>query len=312
VDFGVTEEPKHGVLGFGTAHLYAASRREAIFLLHAAWDAGVRWFDTAPLYGHGAAEGILGEALRGRREGAIIVSKVGIDPVKISLPYRLHALSARVTSGLPGVKRVISPPAPLSPRFHQFAPDAVRATVDRSLKALQCDALDLLLLHECAPAEAANPELLETLQALKRQGKIKAFGTAAGFEETAEIAARQSAAFDAFQYPFHLDGPPCSQTAAPWIAHSILGARIRQLEQLLSSDAAARDRAMALDVDPDRPDMARRLLSAAARMPNVSAVLFSTTRLDRVAPLAGGLEVSAAEASAGLEFARWGAAHTGR
>lgn len=298
----MTETSKLGVFGFGTAHLYGgASRRAALSLVHAAWDAGVTWFDTAPLYGHGASEAILGDALQGRRSEATIVSKVGIDPVNITLPYRLHAQAARLAGKLPGLKRLIAPPPPLSPRFHQFAPDAVRASVERSLKALRTDYLDMLLLHECTPGEAES--LLDTLNALKQQGKIKAFGTATSFDETVQIAARRSADFDAFQFAFNLDGPPAR--GQPLIVHSVLGPRVKQLEQALAGDAAARARASALGIDPDQPDLARRLLAGAARGADVRAVLFSTSKPERVAALAGAGTLSAAEAEAGLAFARW-------
>ncbi len=302
----MTQIRKPGVLGFGTGHLYGgATRAASLSLLSAAWDAGVTWFDTAPLYGHGEAEAILGEALRGRRAKATIVSKVGIEPVRINLGYRVHAQSARLAAKLPGMGRLIAQPAPLNPRFHQFAPASVRASVERSLRALRTDYLDLLLLHECTLPEAGDPDLLETLDALKQHGKIKAHGTATSYETTAQIAAREGAAVSAYQFPFSSDGPPRTPAGATLIAHSVLGARINQLEQRLAEDPAARDRARALDIDPGQPDFARRLLSAAARTPDSAAVLFSTSRLDRVVLLASARELSEAASAAGLEFARW-------
>ena len=104
--------------------------------------------------------------------------------------------------------RLFPPPPHLEPRFHQFSPDLVRMRVEHSLKALRTDVLDLLLLHECTPEAAGEARLLETLDALKRQGKIKAYGTATSYEATTQIAARQRGAFDAFQFPVQLEGPP--------------------------------------------------------------------------------------------------------
>lgn len=304
--FDVIKTSKLGAPGFGTGRLYGgASRRASLSLLHAAWDAGVRWFDTAPLYGHGDAESILGDALVGKRADATIVSKVGIEPVRITLAYRLHAQSARLAAKIPGVGRVLAPPAPREPRFHEFSPQSVRASVERSLKALRTDYIDLLLLHECTPQEAEDESLLEVLDALKRNGKIRAHGVATSYEESAQIAARAPAGMEACQFPFHLDGPPPVSAGVALIVHSILGPRIEQLERLLVVDAAARARASALDIDPDKPDLAKRLLAAAAQTPQVAAVLFSTSRPDRVASLAQIDEVSKVEAAAGLEFARW-------
>lgn len=304
--FDVTKTSKLGAPGFGTGRLYGgASRGASLSLLHAAWDAGVRWFDTAPLYGHGDAESILGDALVGRRADATIVTKVGIEPVRITLGYRFHAHFARLAAKVPGVGRVLAPPAPLQPRFHVFSPEAVRTSVERSLKALRTDCIDLLLLHECTPQEAEDASVLEVLDTLKQSGKIKAHGIATSYEASARIAVRPPTGMEACQFPFHLDGPPPAQAGVALIVHSVLGPRITQLERLLAADAAARARASALGIDPDAPDLAKRLLAAAARIPEVAAVLFSTSRPERIAALVGANEISQLEATAGLEFARW-------
>lgn len=306
MDFDVIETSKLRAPGFGTGSLYGGrSIGAALTLLHAAWDAGVRWFDTAPLYGHGDAESILGKALVGRRTDAIVVSKVGIEPVRITLGYRLHAQAARLAANVSSAERLLKPPAPLEPRFHQFSPHSVRASVERSLNALRTDYIDLLLLHECTAQEALDGALLEVLEALKQQGKIRAHGIATGYEVSAEIAARPPMGLKACQFPFHLDGPPPAPGGVALIVHSILGPRIKDLEQLLEKDGGARAQAKALDIDPDKPDLARRLLAAAARFPQVAGVLFSTSRPDRIASLARAHELSQRDAAAGLAFARW-------
>ena len=69
-------------LGFGTAplgNLYrAVSDEDAHNVLQAAWDSGCRYFDTAPLYGNGRSERLLGTALKGvPRDSYIVSTKVG-------------------------------------------------------------------------------------------------------------------------------------------------------------------------------------------------------------------------------------------
>ena len=70
-----------GTLGFGTAPLGNMYRNipeeEAIATVDAAWDNGVRYFDTAPLYGSGLAEIRLGEALSKRNRDEYLSTKVG-------------------------------------------------------------------------------------------------------------------------------------------------------------------------------------------------------------------------------------------
>src|SRR5437764_7899291 len=70
-------------LGFGCASLMGAlGKRESLALLEAAYEAGVRHFDVAPLYGFGQAEGCLGEFLAGRRDQVTVTTKYGIPPAK--------------------------------------------------------------------------------------------------------------------------------------------------------------------------------------------------------------------------------------
>ena len=74
--------PAGTLLGFGTAPLgnmfRAIPEHEAIATVEAAWDQGIRFFDTAPFYGAGLAEIRLGEALSGRkRDDYVLATKVG-------------------------------------------------------------------------------------------------------------------------------------------------------------------------------------------------------------------------------------------
>ena len=65
-----------GVIGQGTWQLERAPRREAIATLRRGLDLGLNHIDTAEMYGNGAAEALVGEALAGRRDEAFVVSKV--------------------------------------------------------------------------------------------------------------------------------------------------------------------------------------------------------------------------------------------
>ena len=115
--------------------------------LRMAYEMGCRVFDTAPGYGAGNAELILGRALSGKTD-AFIVTKVGYF-------------------GYPTTRQ--SAPEDASP-------SAIRTTVDGSLKRLQRDRLDIVLLHLNAyPIERAG-EVFDTLAALRDVGKIAGFG----------------------------------------------------------------------------------------------------------------------------------------
>ena len=84
-------------LGFGCASLGSrVAAADGLNALAAAFDAGVNWFDVAPAYGAGEAETLLGRFLRGRRDRAFVVTKVGMAP-----PRRLGALRLAYALGRP-------------------------------------------------------------------------------------------------------------------------------------------------------------------------------------------------------------------
>src|SRR5262249_31420397 len=119
------------------------TNEEAVRLVHAALDRGCNLFDTAPNYGLGASERILGQALQGRRAEAVITSKFG----------------------------------PHVDGDTDFNASLLLESVEGSLKRLQTDYLDVLLLHnpplEVLHGTTAHWEILRTL---KQQGKVRAFG----------------------------------------------------------------------------------------------------------------------------------------
>jgi len=108
----------------------------SIDTIHAALDNGIQSFDTAPMYGKGESERILGKALVGRRDQVIIADKLA-----------------------PGVSTKA----------------AIQEACEVSLKLLQTDVIDLMQIH-WPDREVAFEETIAGLLALKEAGKIKAFG----------------------------------------------------------------------------------------------------------------------------------------
>ncbi|HWF11058.1 MAG TPA: aldo/keto reductase [Bryobacteraceae bacterium] len=164
--------------GFGCSGLMGAlGRRESLALLSAAWDAGIRHFDVAPLYGHGEAENVLGSFLRGKRDQATIVTKFGLAPTGNSWLLRIARAMARPLRGTATALRprhqaatqVAPPRAPFDARH------AERSLVS-SLRALQTDCIDILLLHEAEPHLLGDNGLLNFLEQAVRKGMIRSFG----------------------------------------------------------------------------------------------------------------------------------------
>src|ERR1700736_5895966 len=94
-------------LGFGCSSVMGLlGRRESLAMLESAYDAGIRHFDVAPMYGYGEAEGCLGEVLARHRRQVTTTAKNGI-PAKPSRPMvRLARSIARpVLQRFPGLKQ---------------------------------------------------------------------------------------------------------------------------------------------------------------------------------------------------------------
>ncbi len=116
--------------------------RSAIQAIQTAIDEGVNWIDTAPFYGWGKAEEIVGKAIKGRRDKVYVFTKCGTLP-----------------DGKGG-----------STENHK--PETIRKEVEASMKRLQTHYIDLLQFHDM---DATTPieQSWKTLQDLVHQGKVR-------------------------------------------------------------------------------------------------------------------------------------------
>jgi len=130
--------------------------------IDAAWEGGIRYFDTAPLYGHGVAERRLGRALRARpRDAYVLATKVGrvLDPAG---PERAPTIFTGVGD--------------LEPRF-DYSRDAVLRSLEESLIRLGTDYVDVALVHDPDRHEdEALAHAFPALAELRDQGVVKAIG----------------------------------------------------------------------------------------------------------------------------------------
>jgi D-threo-aldose 1-dehydrogenase len=156
-------------LGFGAAalgNLYAPVRdQDARSAVDAAWDAGIRYFDTAPHYGLGLSERRLGAALADRpRDQFVVSTKVGrllVDNPHPTGSDREHQFAV---------------PDTLT-RVRDYSADGVRRSLEASLERLGLDRVDVVLVHDPDDAlEQALGEAVPALTALRDQGVIGAVG----------------------------------------------------------------------------------------------------------------------------------------
>lgn len=130
-----------------------SSRRAAFRLLEAAVASGIRNFDTARSYGQGFSERLLGEFLAGSGSDLAVTSKLGpaIDkfacvPTRLALP--LNALQRRMSPA--NRTLVAAAPATIEP-MRRIGRAEVKRSIERSLRYLRRDWIDMFLLHEALP-----------------------------------------------------------------------------------------------------------------------------------------------------------------
>jgi aryl-alcohol dehydrogenase-like predicted oxidoreductase len=188
-------------LGFGCGGVLGrVGRRASLRAMSAAWDAGVRLFDTARSYGYGEAEGLLGEFLRGRREQAIVVTKFGILPQ--SLPRWKRAARPVVRAilrAVPAARATVR--AQVGMPEHRFDVQTLRASLESSLRALRTEYVDVLLAHEAPASLLAQGDLMAELEAMVREGKAMRVGVSAGPDEVAKFLSQGSELLSVVQFP---------------------------------------------------------------------------------------------------------------
>jgi D-threo-aldose 1-dehydrogenase len=281
-------------IGFGCGDLYGAGAHAASArLVQAALDAGIRYFDVARLYGNGSAEAVLGSILPRVRAQVIIVSKAGILPYSMLRWTRFKRTAAKAARMAGPLARALVPaPAPSAARFGAFGLSDLARSVARSLKDLRTDYLDILLLHECSVADAQRQEVLDFLERLRSQGKIRRFGIATHYPETIEILNAVPRIAPIAQFASDALNRNVRRLPAYRldlvVTHSSVKYILPRLVNHLSADAAAARRwAERTGIAPDdRTKIAGLLLADAVAANAGGVVLFSTSRPERVAEAA--------------------------
>lgn len=140
-----------------------ADEADSIRAIHASLDAGINLVDTAPAYGFGVSENIVGKAIRGRRDRVVLATKCNMvcDPTRGTFMFR------STSHGIDPHGHIV---------VHIYGgPESIRREVDDSLARLQTDYIDLYQTHW---QDATTPleDTMGALMDLKREGKIRAIG----------------------------------------------------------------------------------------------------------------------------------------
>jgi D-threo-aldose 1-dehydrogenase len=181
-------------LGFGSAplgNLYRPhSNAEALATFEAAWKAGIRYFDTAPLYGLGLSETRLGNFLYGKKRSDYIVStKVG------------RVLEMSTPTERSGIGKFFNTPS-RKEKF-DYSYDGFMRSFEFSFERLGLDTIDVLLVHDCdiwthGSKEASDAHIktvmnsgYKALLKLRDEKVIKAFGVGVNEWQVCQTMAEQ-------------------------------------------------------------------------------------------------------------------------
>ena len=143
------------VAGGGSVWGQTPAEDDIIRTIHAALDAGITLIDTAPGYGFGRAETLIGKAIRGRRDKVVIATKCGL------------------VWDAPGVDHFAVDGKVLRRNLH---PESIRRECEQSLQRLGVDQIDLYQTHWPEADKTPISETMECLVSLKDEGKIGAIG----------------------------------------------------------------------------------------------------------------------------------------
>ncbi|ASP34745.1 aldo/keto reductase [Labrenzia sp. VG12] len=127
----------------------------SIYAIRASIDEGVTLIDTAPAYGQGVAEEIVGKAIRGRRDQVVLATKCGLV---------WHTQKGNHFFDYDG-----------APVHRYLGKDAIIYEVEQSLKRLGTETIDHYITHWQDPTTPID-ETMEALESLKSQGKIRSIG----------------------------------------------------------------------------------------------------------------------------------------
>lgn len=133
-----------GCMGLSFAYGQPPERRQALAVIRAAFERGVTFFDTAEVYGAGANEELLGEAVQPFRDSVVLATKFGFANAQVG--------------------------APLDSR-----PERIRSVADESLRRLRTDRIDLLYQHRVDP-QVPIEDVAGTVRELIAAGKVRHFG----------------------------------------------------------------------------------------------------------------------------------------
>jgi D-threo-aldose 1-dehydrogenase len=284
-------------VGFGCAGLFSIPERgDRRLILDSVYDAGIRHFDVAPMYGLGLAEAELAPFLS-RRSDVTVTTKFGIEPTLLARsaapfqrPVRAFLSDRRsIREGLKVAGR--GPRSGLVGRALYSAPAydqrSAQLALERSLRTLRRDCIDVFLLHDPAGGLIRGArELVGFLDDQCRLGRIRTWGVTGQPSLLSEVM-ELLGPIPVIQLRDDIfEAPPGVgyEHEGGQVTYGALARALPVLHRFLarSGDAGAQwSERLGIDPGAQEPGLARTLLSTAVRRNTAGPVLFTTTRPER-------------------------------
>jgi hypothetical protein len=284
-------------LVFGCSRLTGgATERDAIAMVKLCLDLGIRHFDTAPSYGMGTAEKVVGKALKHAPPDVKITLKVGSQPdPKGVLKSYLRMFKRAVTSSSPDPSAYTLPKPPrMTAAPERFRPSTMAASLERSLDLVGRAKADVLLMHEAFAADA-NPDATEFLDRMQGIGKAASVGYSNGSAFTPEVDAafpRHWVAQTSVPPQLLLTGTGAFPTNRPVFLHSLVKVTLALKRQDVAF--AQRLALAAAVVKSDAMDVTAAEVAASIAFVNHvvphARLIYSSTNEGRLSGVLGALE----------------------
>lgn len=272
-----------------------ADEQESIRAIHAFLDAGGNLIDTAPIYGFGRSEEVVGKAIADRRDRVLLATKCAMRWDLSEKQLKRAAFKFSSTDDMydkPGEKSENS-----FDIYIYSGADGIREEVERSLKRLKTDVIDLYQTHwqvDSTPIE----ERMRTLEALKKEGKIRAIGVSNASPEQIDEYQRFGQVDSDQELYSMLDRkmetsnlPKCAEKNIAFLAYSPLA------QGLLTGK---------IDQDREYPEGDQRRIKPRFRPENVRKVQSMLERLHSIAKRHG---ISLAQLTMAWTLAQRGCSH---
>lgn len=276
-------------LGFGCVQLTAHdSIKDAVTTLECAFDSGITHFDVARSYGFGRCEGILSRLLKNKRERVTVATKFGIElPNQFFGSKQLIVFAKKMLKPFPSLLHRAKNHGASMVKCGNYDAASMINSLEKSLRELRTDYIDIFLLHEAAISDAADETLISALQKQVSFGKIRSFGIASDFEKVGKQLNLIPPAHHLLQFNDNVvDNNMCQLSSSHHqaaITHSVFKPLGKLLNAVELYPNIVREFSQKINIDLHNPaEITALLLHYALRSNLEGIVLFSSTNKDHI------------------------------